>query len=90
MFFRSQQNFLNDKLRVKGFLTLNEAYVALGFKETKAGMVCGWVYDKKNPNGDNYVEFDVKEVCIMNENGYYEGAYAIDFNVDGNIYEVML
>lgn len=90
MFLRSQQNFANDKLKANGHLTLNEVYDMLGFHDSKAGMVVGWIYDLDHPNGDNYVEFDVKKVNLPNERGGYEEAYAIDFNVDGNIYNEMI
>ena len=84
-FFKARQSYLNDKLRVKHHLTLNEAYVAFNFKETKAGMVCGWL--DNSVNGDRVVQLDIKEVCLPTEDGRYEMAYAIDFNVDGSIYD---
>lgn len=87
MFLRAQQNYANDLLRTKGRLVLNDAYEMLGLQPTKAGMVVGWIYDLDHPNGDNFVEFDVKKVHLPNEHGGYEEAYAIDFNVDGNIYD---
>ena len=90
MFLRSQQNYANDKLKATGHLTLNDVYNMLGFHDSKAGMVVGWIYDLDHPNGDNYVEFDVKKVNLPNEQGGYEEAYAIDFNVDGNIYNEMI
>ena len=90
MFLRSQQNYANDKLKATGHLTLNDVYDMLGFHDSKAGMVVGWIYDLDHPNGDNYVEFDVKKVLLPNEQGGYEEAYAIDFNVDGNIYNEMI
>ncbi len=85
-----KQRFANERLKAVGHLTLNEVYRELGFHDTKPGMVVGWLYDKKNPTGDNYVELSAKEVYIPNENtGIRERAYLIDFNVDGNIYELM-
>lgn len=90
MFLRSQQNYANDKLKATGHLTLNDVYDMLGFHDSKAGMVVGWIYDLDHPNGDNYVEFDVKKVNLPNEQGGYEEAYAINFNVDGNIYNEMI
>lgn len=90
MFLRSQQNYANDKLKATGHLTLNDVYDMLGFHDSKAGMVVGWIYDLDHPNGDNYVEFDVKKVNLPNEQDGYEEAYAIDFNVDGNIYNEMI
>lgn len=89
-FLRMQQNYANDLLRANGHLTLNKVYDMLGFQDTKAGMVVGWVYDLDHPNGDNYVEFNVKKVHLPNERGGLEEAYAIDFNVDGNIYDLMV
>jgi hypothetical protein len=62
----------------------------LGFETTPAGMVCGWIFDKANPTGDNKVLFDITRVKIRNENGSIEEAYAVDFNVDGNIYNTMV
>ncbi|MCI8992249.1 MAG: hypothetical protein HFG80_05900 [Eubacterium sp.] len=90
MFLRAQQNYANDKLKAIGHLTLNEVYDMLGMQDTKAGMVVGWIYDLEHPNGDNFVEFDVKKVYLPDDQGDYEDAYAIDFNVDGNIYDKMI
>ncbi len=90
MFLGAIQSYMNDKLKAMGHVTLNEVYSQLGMADTKAGMVVGWVYDLSHPNGDNYIEFDVKKVHLPNEQGGYEAAYAIDFNVDGNIYDRMV
>jgi len=90
MFIRAQQNYANDLLRATGHVTLNKVYDMLGMKDTKAGMVVGWIYDLEHPTGDNYIEFDVKKVNIRNESdGGIIEAYTIDFNVDGNIYNEM-
>lgn len=89
MFLRAQQNYANDRLKIEKALTLNEVYDSLGFQKTKAGMVVGWVLDENNEDGDNFIEFHVRKVYIPNEYGEEELAYAIDFNVDGNIYNKM-
>lgn len=91
-FFECQQSAANNILRGRGRkgLTLNEVYTMLGFETTPAGMVCGWIFDKANPTGDNKVLFDITRVKIRNENGSIEEAYAVDFNVDGNIYNTMV
>ena len=53
-------------------------------------MVVGWIYNPKNPVGDNFVDFDIREVYLKDENtGTYDVAYSLDFNVDGNIYDKM-
>ena len=83
-----QQNLANEILKQKGEITLNEVYDMLDFERTEAGMVIGWIYDKHQPFGENKVEFKIKRVHIPNENGVgYSLGYAIDFNVDGNIYQ---
>lgn len=89
MFLRAQQNYANDRLKIEKALTLNDVYDSLGFQKTKAGMIVGWVLDENNEDGDNFIEFHVRKVYIPNEYGEDELAYAIDFNVDGNIYNKM-
>lgn len=97
MFLRRQQDYANEVLKAKGHLFLNEVYDMLGIPRTKAGQVVGWIYDEKNPNGDNYVDFG-----IYNLSGYeptderkrafvngYERNILLDFNVDGMIYDMI-
>lgn len=86
-FLKLQQSYANDKLQSRGYLYLNEVYELLGFKTTKAGHVVGWVFDKENPVGDNFVDFGIyasPEFVNGDERGIL-----LDFNVDGNIYELM-
>lgn len=77
-FVRYVESHMTSILRGRGYLFLNEVYRVLGLKETKTGTVCGWVYDKSNPIGDNEVIIDV--VPCENSNGLI-----LDFNVDGCI-----
>lgn len=91
-FLKRQQDYANDLLKAKGHLYLNEVYDMLGIQRTKAGQIVGWVYDEKNPVGDNYVDFGIydtnKEGCRNFVNGY-ERTILLDFNVDGNILNMM-
>lgn len=91
-FLKLQQSQFNDLLKRRGHVFLNEIYEALGFPRTKAGQVVGWVYDEVNPNGDNYIDFGIydinKEANRMFVNGR-ERSIWLDFNVDGNIWELM-
>lgn len=92
MFLRSEQNYANDILKIKGFVTLNDVYERLGIPTTKAGMVVGWTYDKDNPDGDNYIDFGLYETnreSVRNFVNGYENVVLLDFNVDGNIYNKM-
>lgn len=91
-FLRQQQNYANDLLKAQGYLFLNEVYDMLGFPRTKAGQVVGWVYDEKDPVGDNFVDFGIydlhKPANVKFVNGT-ERSIWLDFNVDGNIWELM-
>ena len=91
MYLRMQQTYANEKLRLQGHLFLNEVYDLLGFPRTKAGQTLGWIYDPKNPKGDNYVDFGIyngSERSRAFVNGY-EKAILLDFNFDGPILEDM-
>lgn len=87
-FLTAQQRYANDLLRSRGHLFLNEVYDMLGIPRSSAGQVVGWVYNEKNPNGDNYVDFGIfnanREPVRDFVNGY-ERAILLDFNVDGYI-----
>ncbi len=51
---------MNDLLRAKKIVYLNDAYGELGFKPSKAGAIVGWVYDKDGMEGDNYIRIRKK------------------------------
>jgi Family of unknown function (DUF6353) len=87
-FLRQQQNYLNDRLRSKGHIFLNDAYRELGFPDTEAGAVTGWRWQGE---GDNFIDFgcwtdntleDIREFMRNGDRGIL-----IDFNVDGLIYK---
>ena len=91
-FLKCQQNQANDKLKAQGYLFLNDVYDMLGIPKTKAGFVVGWIYNEHNPVGDNFVDFGLydidKEGCRDFVNGYERSVW-LDFNVDGNILDLM-
>lgn len=91
-FLTQAQNTANEILKSRGHLFLNDVYEMLGFPKTKVGQVVGWVYDKDNPIGDNYVDFGFmdthKEKARDFVNGY-ERVVVLDFNVDGAIWELI-
>lgn len=86
--FSQKKKYLNVLFKEKGFLTLNEALRELGLEETSDGMIHGWIWDKENPIGDNYIQFyDHKERIPSEDGETYEDAYALEFNCDGLIYD---
>lgn len=88
----ARQAQANDRLKSRGHLFLNEVYEMLGFPLTKAGAVVGWIYDPKEPMGDNFVDFGIYEVCrekaVDFANGY-ERSFILDFNVVGDITDAL-
>lgn len=88
VFLKQVQNYVNDKLRIQGYLFLNDVYDELGINRTKAGQVVGWIYDEKNPNGDNYIDFGIYDLYKEKSRDFvngYERTILLDFNVDGPI-----
>lgn len=91
-FLRAEQSYANDRLRARGYLTLNEVYERLGIPTTRAGQIVGWVYDPENPNGDNYVDFGIYDIYRERNRDFvngYERSILLDFNVDGNILDLI-
>ena len=90
MFLKQMERYANDKLIAEGHLFLNDVYKMLGLPTSKAGQVVGWVYDPDNHNGDNYIDFGM----YWSNQNYSDFVYGndpilLDFNVDGNIWEMM-
>lgn len=90
-FLLQQERFANEKLQAQGYIFLNDVYEMIGVPKTKIGQRIGWVYDKNNPVGDNYVDFGIfdgrREKVRDFVNGY-ERVIILDFNVDGYIDDI--
>jgi hypothetical protein len=92
LWLRTQQNWANDMLHSRGHLFLNEVYSQIGLSHTSAGSIVGWVHDRNNERGDNYVDFGCwdqqhgKPIDFFNGR---EGAILLDFNVDGPIWDLI-
>lgn len=87
VFLRAQQNWANDKLRVRGHVFLNEVYDSLGIPRSRAGSVVGWRLSKE---GDNFIDFGIFDGSNPAARDFVngrEGAILLDFNVDGVIYD---
>ena len=84
VFLKSQQNYANDMLRVRGHVFLNDVYDMLSMPRTSAGAIVGWLYDE-----NVFIDFGISDVL----EGYREGDpsdpeyYYLDFNVQGLIYD---
>lgn len=92
MFLKDQQRYANDLLQSKGHLFLNEVYDMLGIPRTQAGQIVGWIYDEKHPIGDNKVDFGIYNTYNEANRNFvngYERTILLDFNVDGNILDMI-
>jgi len=98
MFLRRSQDYANEMLKHRGHIFLNEVYDMLGMPRSKAGQAVGWVYDKENPNGDNYVDFGLYDIHRLpshlkeTKEAFINGterSILLDFNVDGAIYDLI-
>jgi hypothetical protein len=90
IFLKCQQNYLNDLLRARGHVFLNEAYDSLGIPRSRSGAVVGWLLSDQ---GDNYIDFGIfsnpDDYKIRDFVNGREGAILLDFNVDGVIYNLI-
>lgn len=78
----------NDQLKARGHLFLNEVYDMLLFPLTDYGQAVGWIYDIKNPKGDNFVDFGIFDVRREKDSefgGDYIEGFILDFNTVGDI-----
>lgn len=101
MFLKQQEMFANQKLQARarqnggrGYLFLNEVLEPLfpGQEPTKVGQMIGWVYDEKNPVGDNYVDFGIFYSDESYNKKFLSGSEVnawLNFNCDGNILKLM-
>lgn len=88
MYLKKQQAYATDLLKHQGYLFLNDVYEILGFPKTAAGQQIGWIYDEKNPIGDNFVDFGIYDMSSEQKVNFvngYERSILLEFNHDGNI-----
>ena len=101
----SIEAIMNNKLRARGFLFLEDVFKALDIDPQTlparmliAAKVVGWTYDKDNKNekGDNFVSFGLKdEYGQLTEQAswmkyYNEKNIWLEFNCDGDIVHIVL
>ena len=79
---RSEENWANDRLRLQGYVFLNDIYDRLGIPRTKVGQIVGWTL---NGDGDGFIDFGIKDCAEYEDIRYDSNAFDLNFNVDGNI-----
>lgn len=90
VFLIQQQNWANDKLKLNGFLSLNEVYDMLGAPRTAYGQLAGWVYTEDSSIGDNFVDFGIFNVNSEKACDFVNGrerSIILDFNCIGDAFK---
>lgn len=59
MWLKSQQAFMNDKLRAKGYVFLNEVKEMLGYPPSKDGQMAGWIWDPYDAAKQDVIDFGI-------------------------------
>ena len=75
-YLKHSEQYLNDRLKLHGFLFLNEALDSLGIKLIKRGQLDGWIWDEIDPNGQIPVKFRIRVV---------DGDLTLNLNEEKNI-----
>lgn len=104
-FLKQIEKIFNDRLyddaaiNGVGYVFLNDIYKRLGIPVTKAGQFVGWVryrdHEKKKEEGyvgDGYIDFGLNDIWHKKTRDFvngYEPAILLDFNVDGNILDII-
>lgn len=91
LFIQAQQNYANDLLRARGVVFLNDVYDMLGIERSKEGQIVGWALPEMGGHGDGYIDFGV--FSKVNDGMRFvmgdERSIWLDFNVDGNILDLI-
>lgn len=91
-FLLQTQNYLNERLKRKGHVFMNEVLDALGIDRVRMGWIVGWWYDEENPIGDNFIDFGLFNIDDETKRRFingYEKSVWLEFNCDGNILELL-
>ena len=95
-FLKMVQNQMNDKLKARGHVFLNEVYDALGFERSEAGQLVGWLWNSDNTAmeaSDGYIDFGIFDGNSYAKRAFVNGderSILLDFNVDDSmIYDLI-
>lgn len=91
MFLIGRERYANDKLNAQGYLFLNDVLEMLDLPKTKEGQMVGWVKDPKIGR-DDYIDFGIFNANKKSNRAFingYEPSIWLDFNVQGNILDLM-
>lgn len=75
-YLTARESQLNEMLKARGHLFLNEVYDLLGFPRTKMGCIVGWLY-----RPGVHVSFNIPKLEEIKD------SISLSFNVEGIIYD---
>lgn len=88
LYLKNVQAYFNDRLRIRGYVFLNEIYEYLNLPIIQEGQYIGWFYDPNDESLHNCIDFgiyDIHDACKRDFVNGYETVILLDFNIDGNI-----
>ena len=59
-YIKNEENYLQSRLEIDGFLFLNEVLDSLGFAQIKRGQLDGWLWDPDDPAGQKAIKIKFK------------------------------
>lgn len=85
-FLNLRQNYWNDQLKVRGYITLNEIYRDLDIPTIPEGIVMGWMYsrDPEKQVGKPYIDFGIYNYNRAKNRDFvngYEDVILLEFDV---------
>ena len=92
-YLKTKQNELNDMLRIRKHVFVNEVYDKLGLERTAAGAVNGWILTRTNP--DSHISLGIDEMpadelrAILSTHRNDDIRVKIRLNPDGLIYNLI-
>ena len=81
-FLKGVEREMNDTLRARGYLFLNDVYNALGIAPSKIGALVGWTDTKENPH---YVDFGIGNLSCDQFANNENPSILLRFNTEGYI-----
>ena len=81
-FLKGVEREMNDTLRARGYLFLNDVYNALGIAPSKIGALVGWTDTKENPH---YVDFGIGNLSCDQFAKGNNPSIRLRFNTEGYI-----
>lgn len=88
IYLNNVQAYFNDRLKLRGYVFLNEVYEYLNYPPIQEGQYLGWYYDPNDESLHNCIDFGIYDIHDVSKRNFVNGVenvVLLDFNIDGNI-----